>query len=100
MRLSLEGIGALLRRDGDYTLIQSLVPGGPAQKGGQLKAGDRILAIGQGKDKGPLVDVIGWRTDDVVDLIRGKRNTWVRLDVLPAEAGADGKSQSGFNLAR
>lgn len=92
MRLSLEGIGALLRRDGDYTLIQSLVPGGPAQKGGELKAGDRILAIGQGKEKGPLVDVIGWRTDDVVDLIRGKRNTWVRLDVLPAEAGADGKS--------
>lgn len=93
MRLSLEGIGALLRRDGDYTLIQSLVPGGPAQKGGQLKPGDRILAIGQGKEKGALVDVIGWRTDDVVDLIRGKRNTWVRLDVLPAEAGADGKTQ-------
>lgn len=93
MRLSLEGIGALLRRDGDYTTIQSLVPGGPAQKNGQIKPGDRILAIGQGKGGSSMVDVIGWRTDDVVDLIRGKRNTWVRLDVLPAEAGADGQSQ-------
>lgn len=92
MRLSLEGIGALLRRDGDYTVIQSLVPGGPAAKGGELKVGDRILAITQGEKGGNAVDVIGWRTDDVVDLIRGKRNTWVRLDVLPAEAGADGKS--------
>lgn len=92
MRLSLEGIGALLRRDGDYTVIQSLVPGGPAHKGGELKVGDRILAITQGEKGGSPVDVIGWRTDDVVDLIRGKRNTWVRLDVLPAESGEDGKS--------
>lgn len=93
MRLSLEGIGALLRRDGDHTVIQSLVPGGPADKGKALKAGDRIVAVGQGEtEKERMVDVVGWRTDDVVDLIRGKRNTWVRLEVLPAELGEAGSS--------
>jgi carboxyl-terminal processing protease len=91
MRLSLEGIGAVLQRDDEeYTVIRSIVPGGPASLSGQLKVGDRIVGVGQGK-AGAMVDVIGWRIDDVVDLIRGPKNSYVRLDVLPAEAGADGK---------
>jgi len=66
MKLSLEGIGALLGRENEYTLISSVVPGGPADKDGRLAAGDRITAVGQGND-GKMVDVIGWRVDDVVD---------------------------------
>ncbi len=84
MRLSLEGIGALLGRENEYTTISSVVPGGPAEQDGRLKAGDRITAVGQGND-GKMVDVIGWRIDDVVDLIRGPKDTVVRLDVLPEE---------------
>ena len=81
MKLSLEGIGALLGRESEYTTISSVVPGGPADQDGRLKAGDRITAVGQGND-GKMVDVIGWRIDDVVDLIRGPKDTLVRLDVL------------------
>jgi len=81
MKLSLEGIGALLGRENEYTLISSVVPGGPADKEGSLKAGDRITAVGQGND-GKMVDVIGWRVDDVVDLIRGPKDSVVRLEVL------------------
>jgi carboxyl-terminal processing protease len=84
MRLSLEGIGALLGRENEYTTISSVVPGGPADQDGRLKAGDRITAVGQGND-GKMVDVIGWRIDDVVDLIRGPKDTVVRLDVLPED---------------
>jgi len=84
MSLSLEGIGALLGRENEYTLISSVVPGGPADQDGRLKAGDRITAVGQGND-GKMVDVIGWRVDDVVDLIRGPKDTVVRLDVLPED---------------
>jgi carboxyl-terminal processing protease len=85
MSLSLEGIGALLGRENEYTLISSVVPGGPADQDGRLKAGDRITAVGQGND-GKMVDVIGWRVDDVVDLIRGPKDTVVRLEVLPEDA--------------
>ncbi len=85
MKLSLEGIGALLSRQSEYTTIASVVPGGPADQDGRLKAGDRITAVGQGKD-GKMVDVIGWRVDDVVELIRGPKDTVVRLDVLPEDA--------------
>ncbi|MCJ7815755.1 MAG: S41 family peptidase, partial [Xanthomonadales bacterium] len=84
MSLSLEGIGALLGRENEYTLISSVVPGGPADQEGSLKAGDRITAVGQGND-GKMVDVIGWRVDDVVDLIRGPKDTVVRLEVLPED---------------
>ncbi len=91
MSLSLEGIGALLGRESEYTSIQSVVPGGPAEKDGRLKAGDRLLAVGQGRD-GKLVDVIGWRVDDVVDLIRGPKDTVVRLEVLHEDVGIDGPS--------
>ena len=92
MRLSLEGIGAVLQRQEEFVVIRTIVPGGPAGSGGRLKVGDRVVAVGQG-DKGPMVDVVGWRIDDVVALIRGKKGTRVRLDVLPAEAGIDAKPQ-------
>ncbi|KZC15501.1 tail-specific protease [Rhodanobacter sp. FW510-R12] len=92
MKLSLEGIGAVLQARDDYTQIRELVPGGPAVKSGKVKVGDRIVAVGQG-DKGPMLDVIGWRLDDVVNLIRGKKDTTVRLEVLPADTGLDGKHE-------
>jgi len=92
MRLSLEGIGAQLQSRDDYTMIFSLVPGGPAEKSGKLKPGDRIVGVGQG-DNGPITDVIGWRVDDVVNLIRGKKDTTVRLEIVPADAGPDGKHE-------
>jgi carboxyl-terminal processing protease len=92
MKLSLEGIGAQLQARDDYTMIFTLVPGGPAIKSGKLKAGDRIVAVGQG-DSGPMTDVIGWRLDDVVNRIRGKKDTTVRLEILPADAGLDGKHE-------
>ncbi|HKJ18345.1 MAG TPA: carboxy terminal-processing peptidase [Xanthomonadales bacterium] len=87
MSLSLEGIGALLGRESEYTTISRVVPGGPASKDGRLKAGDRISGVGQGQD-GKIVDVIGWRVDDVVDMIRGPKHTVVRLQVLPEAASA------------
>ncbi len=92
MRLSLEGIGAQLQSRDDYTTIFMLIPGGPAIKSGKFKVGDRIVGVGQG-DSGPLVDVVGWRIDDVTNLIRGKKGTTVRLEVLPADAGQDGKHE-------
>jgi carboxyl-terminal processing protease len=91
MSLSLEGIGAVLQSEEEHTKVVRVVPGGPADKDGRLHAGDRIIGVGQGKD-GELVDVIGWRLDDVVELIRGKKGTEVRLEILPAAAGAVGTS--------
>lgn len=79
MNLSLEGIGAVLQGDDDYTVIRSLIPGGPADKSKLLKPDDRITAVGQ--INGKMVDVIGWRLDDVVDLIKGKKGTKVRLEI-------------------
>jgi carboxyl-terminal processing protease len=87
---SLEGIGAVLQRQDDVVLIREIVPGGPAARSGALKSGDRILAVGQG-GSGEMKDVVGWRIDDVVQLIRGPADTKVRLDVLPAEAPLDSK---------
>ncbi|MDN5869604.1 MAG: carboxy terminal-processing peptidase [Nitrococcus sp.] len=86
MSLSLEGIGALLRSEGDYTEIVELIPGGPAAQSGELAAGDRIIGVGQGE--GAIQDVVGWRLGDVVELIRGPKATTVQLQVLPAKAGA------------
>ena len=90
MRLSLVGIGAELNDKDEYTTIKELLAGGPAALSGKLKAGDRIVGVGQG-EKGPIIDIMGWRIDDAVALIRGTEDSVVRLDVLPAEAGADGK---------
>ncbi|BCM24278.1 tail-specific protease [Methyloradius palustris] len=90
MRLSLDGIGAVLEDKDEYTTIRELVPGGPAALSGKLKTGDRILGVGQGKNA-PVVDVTGWRLDDTVALIRGATDSEVVLEILPAEAGADGK---------
>ncbi len=84
MRLSLEGIGALLQSDDMYVKVVQLIAGGPADRGKELKPADRIVAVGQG-EKGELVDVEGWRLDDVVDLIRGPKGTVVRLKVIPAD---------------
>jgi carboxyl-terminal processing protease len=90
MRLSLVGIGASLYDKDEYTTIKELLAGGPALLSGKLKAGDRIVGVGQGED-GPIIEVMGWRIDDAVAVIRGTEDTVVRLDVLPAEAGPDGK---------
>ncbi|HET8897889.1 MAG TPA: carboxy terminal-processing peptidase, partial [Rhodanobacteraceae bacterium] len=90
MRLSLEGIGAVLEARDDYTQVREIVPGGPASRSTELHAGDRIVGVGQGA-KGEIVDVVGWRLDDVVDKIRGPKNSVVRLEILPADAGLDGK---------
>ena len=92
MKLSLEGIGAVLQARDEYTAIREVVPAGPAAKSGKIHVGDRIVAIGQGTD-GPMVDVIGWRLDDVVNRIRGKKDTTVRLEILPSDAGLDGKHE-------
>lgn len=91
MSLSLEGIGAVLRGDTDYTQVQSVVPGGPADLSGELHDGDRIIGVGQ-EANGDIVDVIGWRLDDVVDLIRGPKGSVVRLELLPKDAGIEGPS--------
>ena len=81
MSLSLQGIGAELGTEDEYTVVQGLVKGGPAQKGGELQRGDRIVAVSQSQQ--PFVDIIGRRTDDVVQLIRGPKGSLVRLKVIP-----------------
>ena len=88
MRLSLEGIGAVLQNEDEYVKVVRIVPAGPADKQSDLKAAELIIAVGQGK-AGPMTDVIGWRLDDVVDLVRGKKGTVVRLDVIPAAGRSD-----------
>ncbi len=92
MRLSLEGIGAVLQREDEYTVVRQVVKGGPAGKSGRIKVGDRIIAVGQGS-KPVMTEVIGWKVDDVVEQIRGKKGTTVQLDVLPADAGVDAKAE-------
>ena len=91
MALSLEGIGAVLQSEDEYTKVMRLVAAGPADKQGELKASDRIIAIGQGQE-GEMVDVVGWRLDEVVELIRGKKDSIVRLEVL-STAAAEGSSK-------
>ena len=85
MSLSYEGIGASLQSIDDFVTIMEILPGGSAQQNGELKANDRILAVGQGKD-GKMVDVVGWRLDDVVQLIRGPNGSFVRLQIQPGNA--------------
>ena len=88
MRLSLDGIGAMLQRETEYTTVMEIVPGGPADLDGRLRPGDRIIGVAQGDEE--MVDVVGWRLDDVVQLIRGERETVVRLEVLPADTALTG----------
>ena len=92
MSLSLEGIGALLQSDGEYVKVSSLVPGGPAERAGVLEPADRIIAVGQ--EEGEMVNVVGMRLDNVVDLIRGPKGSVVRLDVVPAQAVDMTRSQT------
>ena len=84
MSLSLEGIGAVLQGDNEYTKVVRLVPGGPAFQQGQLQPADRIVSVTQEGET--AVNVIGWRLDEVVDLIRGPRNSVVTLEVIPSGA--------------
>ena len=85
LSLSLQGIGAQLTTEEEYTKVVELIKGGPAERGEELQEGDRIIAIGQGVD-GELQDVVGMRLDDVVSQIRGEKGTVVRLNVIPADA--------------
>jgi carboxyl-terminal processing protease len=87
MSLSLEGIGAVLQAEDEHTKVVRLVAGGPASQQGQLSPADRIVGVAQGEE-GEMVDVVGWRLDEVVDLIRGPKDTVVRLEVLPPESSA------------
>jgi carboxyl-terminal processing protease len=98
MSLSYVGIGASLQMVDDYVTIMNLLAGGPAATSGLINTNDRITAVGEGKD-GKMVDVIGWRLDDVVDRIRGKPETIVRLQVLPAGA-APGSPEKVLSFAR
>ena len=89
MTLSLEGIGAKLQTENDNTKVVQIIPGGPAEKSKQLHPNDLIIGVAQGKD-GEMVDVIGWRIDEVVKLIKGPKGSLVRLQVLPAQTGLNG----------
>ncbi|MGK7390227.1 MAG: carboxy terminal-processing peptidase [Candidatus Cyclobacteriaceae bacterium M2_1C_046] len=92
MSLSLEGIGARLQTDNDFTKVINVIPGGPADKSNKIQEGDRIIGVAQDKD-GEMMDVIGWRIDDVVSQIKGPKGTTVRLEILPAETGVNGPSK-------
>ena len=98
MSLSYDGIGASLQLTNDYVTVINVIAGGPAQLDGQLKPEDRITGVAQGDD-GEVVDVIGWRLDDVVQIIRGPGGTVVRLQILPAGA-APGSPERVLSLIR
>ncbi|MDG2176262.1 MAG: carboxy terminal-processing peptidase [Gammaproteobacteria bacterium] len=92
MRLSLEGIGAVLTTENEFTKVVSIVSGGPADLGGELQPADRIAGVAQGDM--PYMDVTGWRVDDVVQLIRGEKGSVVRLNILPAGSSLEQKEIS------
>lgn len=98
MSLSLEGIGAVLSSEDEMTKIVRLVPAGPAEKSGQLKAADKIVGVAQGED-GDFEDIVGWRLDDVVQLIRGPKDTVVRLQIIPSDA-VDQSTRKTVRLVR
>ena len=97
MSLSLQGIGAALNTDEDYTVVNRIIKGGPAEKSGAIKAEDKIVAVGQ--DGEDMVNVIGWRLNDVVQMIRGNKGTKVKLDVVPGDA-APGTPPARIELVR
>lgn len=90
MSLSLEGIGALLRTDGEYTVVEKVISGGPADLSDLLHGSDRIVGIAQQNEK-EFKDVVGWRLEEVVELIRGAKGTNVKLQILPGEEGQAAK---------
>jgi carboxyl-terminal processing protease len=98
MSLNYDGIGASLQLVDDYVTIMNVIEGGPAAVAGSLTVKDRITGVGQGKE-GPVTDVFGWRIDDVVQLIRGRAGTQVRLQVLPAGA-APGTPEKSLQFTR
>ena len=98
MSLNYDGIGASLQLIDDYVTIMNVIEGGPAAVAGSLSVKDRITGVGQGKE-GPVTDVLGWRIDDVVQLIRGRAGTQVRLQVLPAGA-APGTPEKTLEFTR
>jgi carboxyl-terminal processing protease len=98
MSLSYFGIGASLQVEDDFVTVSNIIPGGPAAIDGQLQPKDRIIGVAQGAD-GDMVDVVGWRLDDVVQLIRGPADTVVRLQIMPAGA-LPGASERVLNLTR
>ena len=98
MSLSYEGIGASLQLVDDHVTIMNVLPGGSAAASTEIKVGDRITAVGQG-ESGPMTDVVGWRLDDVVQLIRGPVNTVVRLQILPGGA-SPGSAETQLSLTR
>ncbi|WP_221798361.1 carboxy terminal-processing peptidase [Oceanobacter mangrovi] len=85
MSLSLQGIGAVLQSEDEYTKVVRLVTAGPAEKAKNLHPADKIVGVGQG-NSGEIVDVIGWRLDEVVDLIRGPKGSTVRLEIIPSDS--------------
>jgi len=95
MRLELEGIGASLSPEDEYTVVKRIVPGGPADKQGELKIDDKIVGVGEGAE-GELVDTVGMKLRDVVKMIRGAPGTEVRLEVVPA----DGSKRKGIKITR
>ncbi len=97
MRLSLEGIGALLGSEGDFVEIVELIPGGPAARSGELSAGDRIVGVGQSPDR--IEDVVGLRLGEVVDMIRGPKDSNVHLQILPPTGAVD-NTQDTITLTR
>ncbi|MED5455995.1 MAG: carboxy terminal-processing peptidase [Verrucomicrobiota bacterium] len=93
MQNKLVGIGALLQMDDGAAKIQGLVVGGPADRGGELQIGDRIVGVSQGADK-EMVDILYMKLNRVVDMIRGEKNTTVILKVVPADASDDSETKS------
>ncbi|MES9960426.1 MAG: carboxy terminal-processing peptidase [Sedimenticola sp.] len=91
MRLSLEGIGAVLRSEDEYTIVVRTVAGGPAELSGKVHSGDKITGVAQG-ESGEMEDVLGWRLQDVVDKIRGPKGSVVRLRILPESEGEEGQA--------
>ncbi|ARU87880.1 tail-specific protease [Pseudomonas sp. M30-35] len=98
MSLSLEGIGAVLQSDNDNVKVVRLVPAGPAEKSKQISPADKIIGVAQGDDE--MVDVIGWRLDEVVKLIRGPKGSKVRLDVIPASNAPNDQTSKTVTIVR
>ena len=91
MSLSLQGVGAVLQMEDGYVVVRRVISGGPVDRSGKLQPDDRIIGVAQ--EDSEIVDIVGWKLDDVVKLIRGPKHTTVRLEILPAETGLSGKSE-------